>query len=285
MSSPHPFEDPQTMRLILVYLHYAGDGAWERDPDAAELIAYATAKYASLAIKHHLEPAEAAAVAWDVMRTRAARIAGDPWAVITHSVALHLYYEERARGLLCGADQVRTDDVVDFHDAERINAHEASLADYHPAFWSYDDVSDFEDTPPSAQAVGQTPQEPTNAFFALDDAVTAFVESGWPLPAARLALECIAARLINTGSKYAAFESLRRDRSIRLQLDIDQDSWVRVLHAVLGHDNPNLERTAVGRGILQRLLIGERTAEIFGSSAVASAIAASAPSETEAVHA
>jgi hypothetical protein len=145
-------------------------------------------------------------------------------------------------------------------------------------------VSDFDDPPPRVEAAGETPPEPTNAFFALDDAVTAFVESGWPLPAARLALECIAARLINTGSKYAAFESLRRDRSIRLQLDIDQDSWVRVLHAVLGHDNPNLQRTAVGRGILQRLLIGERTAEIFGTSAIASAIAASAPSEKEATH-
>lgn len=285
MKNTHPFEDPERLRMLLVDLHYAGDGAWQHDSDAAELIAYTSSKYASLAIKHHLDPADAAAAAWDVMRTRAARIADDPWAVITHSVALHLYYEERARGLLCGADQVRTDDVADFHDAERINAHEANLADYHPAFWSFDDMSNLEDPPRPEADSSETPPEPTNAFFALDAAVNAFIESGWPASAARLALECIASRLINTGSKHAAFESLRRDQSIRFQLDIDQDSWVAVLHAVLGHDNPNLQRTAAGRGILQRLLIGERVDEIFGSAKVADAIENSAPTEREAAHA
>lgn len=284
MTDTIPFEDPQLLRMLLVDIHYGGERSWEHDPDAAELIAYATTKYAGLAKKHHLDPADAGAAAWDVMRTRAARIADDPWAVITHSVALHLYYEERARGLLCGADQVRTPDVAKFHDADRINAHEANLADYHPAFWSFDDLTDIDAPPPPELPSEQAPDESTNAFFALDEAVNAFVESGWPPPAARLALECIAARLINTGSKYRAFESLRRDRSIRFQLDIDQDSWVAVLHAVLGHDNPNVQHTAAGRGVLQRLLIGERADEIFGTEQIAEAIAAAAPKESEVAH-
>lgn len=285
MNDPHPFEDPQQLRMLLVALHYAGDGAWEHDPDAAELLAFATTKYATLAMKHHLEPTEAASAAWDVMRTRAARIADDPWAVITHSVALNLFYEERARGLLCGADQVRSEDVADFHDAERISDRDTNIADYHPSFWSLDDVSEIEEPPAPDPDDDEPQEEPTNAFVALDTAVQAFVELGWPRPAARMALECIAARLIRTGSKHSTFESLRRDRSIRCQLDIDQDSWVSVLHAVLGHENPDLGRTAAGRGILQRLLIGERLDELFLVESIAEAIAAAAPVPTESIHA
>ena len=169
-----------------------------------------------------------------------------------------MFYEERAQGLLCGTDQVRTDDVTDFHDADRISDHETNLADFHPSFWSFDDLSDVED-PLAVDPDSEEPDdEPTNAWVALETAVEFFVDSGWSRPAAQMALECIAARLIRTGNKRSTFESLRRDPSIRCHLDIDQDSWIAVLHAVLGHDQPNLEHTAAGRGILKRLLTGER---------------------------
>ena len=73
MSDIHPFDDPERLRLLLVDVHYGGDRPWEHDPDVAELMALTARKYAGLAAKHHRDPAEAAAAAWDVMRTRAAR--------------------------------------------------------------------------------------------------------------------------------------------------------------------------------------------------------------------
>lgn len=281
MSDIHPFDDPERLRLLLVDVHYGGDRPWEHHPDVAELMALTIRKYAGLAAKHHRDPAEAAAAAWDVMRTRAARIADDPWAVITHAVALQMFYEERAQGLLCGTDQVRTDDVTDFHDANRISDHETSLADFHPSFWSFDDLSEVDD-PLAIDPDSEEPdEEPTNAWVALETAIEFFVESGWPRAAARLALECIAARLIRTGAKRSTFESLRRDPSIRCQLDIDQESWIAVLHAVLGHDRSDLEHTAAGRGILKRLLTGERFDELFQLSGLAEVIATAAPSAAE----
>jgi hypothetical protein len=205
--------------------------------------------------------------------------------VITHAVALHTFYEERAQGLLCGTDQVRTDDVTDFHDADRISDHETSLADFHPSFWSLDDLSDVED-PLAVDPDSEEPDaEPTNAWVALETAVEFFVDSGWSRAAAQMALECIAARLIRTGNKRSTFESLRRDPSIRCHLDIDQDSWIAVLHAVLGHDRPNLEHTATGRGILKRLLTGERYDELFHLTGIADVIANAAPIATERAHA
>ena len=127
--------------------------------------------------------------------------------------------------------------------------------------------------------------EPTNAWVALETAVEFFVDSGWSRAAAQMALECIAARLIRTGNKRSTFEALRRDPSIRCQLDIDQESWIAVLHAVLGHDLPNLEHTASGRGILKRLLTGERYDELFHLTGIADVIADAAPIATERAHA
>lgn len=285
MNDIHPFDDPERLRMLLVDVHYGGDSPWEHDPDVAELMALATRRYAGLAAKHHCDPTEATAAAWDAMRTRAVRIADDPWAVITHAVALHLFYEERAQGLLCGTDQVRTDDVTDFHDADRISDHETNLADFHPSFWSLDDLSDVEDPLVVDPDTDEPDEEPTNSWVALETAVEFFVDSGWSRPAAQMALECIAARLIRTGNKRSTFESLRRDPSIRSQLDIDQDSWIAVLHAVLGQDQPNLEHTAAGRGILKRLLTGERYDELFHLTGIADIIANAAPVRTGRAHA
>ena len=50
------FTTPGGLRLLLTELHYAGPSAWRHDPDAAELMDYATQKYAALARKHGLEP-------------------------------------------------------------------------------------------------------------------------------------------------------------------------------------------------------------------------------------
>ena len=53
-------------------------------------------------------------------RSRATRLAEDPWAVITHAVHLSLVYESRARGLLCSTQQARHSSGTGYHDAELV---------------------------------------------------------------------------------------------------------------------------------------------------------------------
>lgn len=77
--SAEDYRNSEGLRALLNRLHTAGRGAWEQDPVAAELMAFAAEKYAALARKHRLDPWEAASAAFDVMRTKAARTAEDPW--------------------------------------------------------------------------------------------------------------------------------------------------------------------------------------------------------------
>ena len=91
-------------------------------------------KYAGLAHKYGLEPTDAAAAAFEVMRMRSTRVAEDPWAVVTHAVELTLIYESRAEGLLCSTGQARKTAGLDYHDAQRFADRESDIADYHPAF-------------------------------------------------------------------------------------------------------------------------------------------------------
>ncbi|GAA2516779.1 hypothetical protein [Rarobacter incanus] len=91
----------EELRDLLCRLHEQGPGAWSQDAAVPKLMEYVCEKYAALAVKHGLDPWEAASAAFDVMRTCAAREARDPWAVITHAVRITCIYEERAQGLLC----------------------------------------------------------------------------------------------------------------------------------------------------------------------------------------
>ena len=100
------YRTSEGLRALLKRLHAAGQRAWEHDPVAAELMAFAAEKYAALAHKHRLDPWEAASAAFDVMRTKAARTADDPWAVITHAVRITCIAEERGQGLLCSTHQI-----------------------------------------------------------------------------------------------------------------------------------------------------------------------------------
>lgn len=254
------------LRLLLVRLHFSGPRTWADDPEACQLMEFAMDKYCALAHKHGLQPSDAAVAAFDVMRTRAARVADDPWAVVTRAVQLSLIYEARAQGLLCSTDQARREALAEYHDAERFSDRDLELADYHPALQFKDNLEEIE-APKRADE-----EEPTNAYMALDTAVDLFVELGWPERAARFALEYICSRAIRSRDRVAAYESLRRDREARACLELDQASWLAVLRAVLGNPNPDYEATAAGRGVLLRLLIGEQVDELFADTALADAI-------------
>lgn len=266
------FATTEGLRLLLLDLAYAGRRAWQTSPEAAELMTYAMAKYAGLAHKYGLEPTEAAAAAFEVMRMRSTRVAEDPWAVVTHAVELTMIYESRAEGLLCSTGQARKTAGLDYHDAERFADRDSEIADYHPAFHFHANMAD-----PYAPKQDCPEVEPTNALFALADAVKFFEELGWRHRDAKLGLEYIAARLDRCGDPRTAYVSLRRDGNGPGWLDVDQDGWLTMLRAMLGDPHIDYVDTDRGRGILLRLCTGEVVTDLFEDRVLADAIEAIAP--------
>ncbi len=242
------------LRTLLIRLHN-GEAGWN-DREAEELMVFAMTKYGALARKHGQEPSDAAAAAYEAMRTRAVREALDPWAVVTRAVQLTLTYESRANGLLCSTARARRSESTAFHDAERFSDRETAIYEYHPAFqieqnWEGDDE-------PGTDLADQS----TTAFEAVDRAIDVFTTLGWPLETARGGIEYICNRLMRTGSRLTAFEYLRRDHHAQALLDLDQRSWLALLRAVLGIQHPDREHTNAGRGVLMLLLIGHEVDDV-----------------------
>lgn len=245
------FETSEGLRALLDRLHACGRGAWRQDPEAAALMEHAAARYAGLARKHGLDPWEAAAAAFDAMRTPAVRGAADPWAVVTRAVQVTMIAEERANGLLCSTHQARRPHYSVFHDAERFSDRENPVTDYHPAFH----VNPLDEPDPAPSAPAQDGS--TGVVTAVEDTIALFTLIGWPPATARAAVEYVSARLTEATSRASAHESLRRDRHARALLDIPSASWNGLLRLVLGNPDPDHARTTAGRGVLLRLLIGE----------------------------
>lgn len=260
------------LRALLCRLHEEGPGAWRTDPAARELMAYAADKYAALARKHRLDPWEAAAAAFDVMRTRSAREADDPWAVVTHGVQKTCIAEERGHGLLCSVHQARKARYTMFHDAERLSDRDNPLDEYHRAFHVTDPDPADEELEPLAPA-GVT----TSATSAMEDAIAFITLLGWPPHTARGTVEHICGMLAKAGSRHAAFEALRRDKHARALLDVPRASWSAMLRVLLGNHAPGVSATLAGRGILLRLLIGETLPVLLRDDDLVLTVALSAP--------
>src|SRR3954452_24422747 len=238
--TPLDFRTTEGLRLMLVRLRYASDG-WRHDPEASDLMTYAMDKYGALARKYGYEPVEAAIAAFDAMHTRPVRVAEDPWAVVTRAVELTLIYDHRADGLLCSNQQARRDVAIERHDVERFSDRETDLVDFHPAFAipAPQDSIEFND---EESDDAEEDEEPTNAWFAVDDAVAVFVALRWPEEVALPAIEYICTRLVRAGNRGTAFEALRRDPHAQAMLDVDQRAWLVFLRVILGnpHSAPRL---------------------------------------------
>lgn len=267
------FENSERLRELLTRLTAGGPDAWRSDPEAAALMRHAAQKYAALARKHGLDPWEAAAAAFEAMRTAAVRRADDPWAVITRAVQITCIAENRANGLLCSVHQARRPRYSSFHDAERFSDRENPLTDYHPAFRA-DPFTDVEDDEreDSDESTGSTGVE-----SAVEDVIALLCWHGWEPDVARAAVECICARLAESVSRAGAYESLRRDRHARALLDIPAPSWYRLLRIILGTPDTQLLGTNAARGVLLRLLIGEAMWHLMDDTDLGAAIKVSAP--------
>jgi len=256
MTTTPGFATSEALRTLLRRLHDGGGDAWRNDREAADLMAFTMRKYGALARKHGLEPADAAVAAFEVMRTRAARNAFDPWAVVTRAVQLTLMYEAKANGLLCSPGRARRPESEHHHDAERFTERATPVYDYHPAFRVEAEQDEHSGS-------GDQRDEPTNAFVAVDRAVEVFTVLGWPADTARTGIEYICNRLMRAGSRPAAFEALRRDPHAQALLDLDQRGWLAMLRAVLGNQHRDRVRTCAGRGLLLLLLSGHQVEDVL----------------------
>lgn len=263
------YTSSEGLRALLHRLHNAGPGAWEHDPAAAGLMAFAAEKYTPLARKHGLDPWEAASAAFDVMRTRAAREADDPWGVVTHAVRITCIAEERGQGLLCSVHQARRPHVSCFHDPERLSERENTLSDYHPAFHITD--PHYHDTDDDAG------DDRVSVAGAVEDTILLFTLLGWPEGTARAAIEHVCEALARIGSRTSTYENLRRDRHARALLDVPGGSWTVLLRVLLGHTSPAYATTAQGRGVLLRLLIGESLPALLSDDELIATIGLAAP--------
>lgn len=246
-AAPTSFRTPEGLRALLERLHDDGKGAWQRDVDVAALMEYTAGRYASLARKHGLDPWEAASAAFDAMLTPAVRNAEDPWAVVTRAVQVTLIAEERGNGLLCSTHQARRPQYSGFHDPERFSDRENPLTDYHEAL----------QVAPAGEDENESDDEAFAVVRAVEDAIKLLTLLDWPEQTARAAIEHICTRLGEAPSRASAAESLRRDPHARAVLDLSSTSWNALLRAFLGNPDPDQARTAVGRGVLYRLLVGE----------------------------
>lgn len=280
MKTP-PFTTAQGLRLLLVRLHYSPAGAWRHDPDAHELMQFATQKYAALARKYGLTSEDAAYAAFEAMRTRAVRTAIDPWAVVTRAVQVTLIYEARAQGLLCSNHQARRPEVASHHDAERFCERENDLTDYHPAFHVTDQFDEgYDDCSLDAAEA----DEPTNAWVAAEHAAAIMVDNGWPHPTATGCVEYICSQLIRSGNRATAYTRLTRDHHAEALLDLSHTHWIAVLQALLGNQLPTHERAREGRGLLQLLALGYLPGELSAVPCFAEVFEATAPSHEGVSH-
>lgn len=273
---PEDFTTREGLRALLHRLHETGPHAWEHDPIAREVMAYAADKYAALARKHGLDPWEAASAAFDVMRARATRTADDPWGVVTHAVRITCIAEERGQGLLCSTHQARRPHVSAFHDPERLSDRENPLTDYHPAFHYTDDDPTETD---ASSSTGGSDEACTSAGSAMEDAIALFTLLGWPPHIARAGVEHVCQALARIGNRRSAYEALRRDKHSRALLDVSADAWTALLKALLGHPHPSYAATVAGRGVLLRLLIGEPLRVLLRDDDLVLMIALAAPSD------
>lgn len=259
------FRDSEGLRMLLARLQADGGVSWRTDPEASELMQFTAKRYAALARKHHLDPWEAAAAAYDAMRAPSTLRADDPWAIVTRAVQVTCIAEERAQGLLCSVHQARRPKVSSYHDAERFSDREHALPDYHPAF-SINPVDAQNEAPPL-----------NDVQAAVEDAILLFTLLGWPVDRARGGVEYVCGRLADAPSRASAYEALRRDYAARALLDVPQQAWMAMLRALLGYCNPVQAHTTASRGILLRLLIGEPLRALLRDDDLVSEIVANAP--------
>lgn len=261
--NPEPaFASSAGLRVLLDRLHDAGPDAWREDPDANALLAYTIDRYAPLARTWHRDPGEAATAAFLAMRHDGVRRAADPWAVVTRAVQVSLSAENHADRHLTSVEKARRSQHADADTPLRAGDYTDTLTHTEPA-----------SSPGMAWGPHPADQDYTEPVLA--DATTLLRLLGWPEPVAATVVEYVAARLADAGSIPAAYETLRRDTAIRVQLDLDRTAWTTLVGVLLG-GRPQPGRPT-RQGILARLLLGDTIRDLLDDTTLVRAVIAAVP--------
>jgi hypothetical protein len=261
------FEDPTYLRGLLVRLHEAG--SWDVDPEASELVRFTIRRFSPLARKHHVEPDDAGSAAFEVMVSESARTAEDPWAVIVHAVTITLRATQFADEALCSVETARRGGLSGCR-AERFSERDLSV-------WEH--LSGFSVGFSSGLDLDGEPAGPISPSIRDQAARIArlFARCGWDFLTALDAVEVILLRVADSGSLPAAYESLRRDETLRLSVDLPKASWTGILRALLGVPGDDYAHTRHGQGLLVRLGLGDSDRDLDTDRDLASTIGALAP--------
>jgi len=150
-----PFADSEYLRRVLIRICNTDDG-WNTDPEAEPLITYAADRFAQLAVKHHLEPADAMAACFEAMRNPSVRYGIDPWGVIVTAVATTFRAWQFADEALTSIDTARRGGLSGCR-AERFCERDLPVWEHNPAF-----AIDFPDTldgEPESDAPASIPEQ------------------------------------------------------------------------------------------------------------------------------
>lgn len=262
--NPEPaFASSAGLRVLLDRLHDAGPDAWRNDPDANALLAYTIDRYAPLARTWHRDPGEAATAAFLAMRHDGVRRAADPWAVVTRAVQVSLSAENHADRHLTSVEKARR------------SQHAGADAPLRAGDYTDTLTTHTSEPASTAMAWGTQPADQDDTKPVLADATTLLRLLGWPEPVAATVVEYVAARLADAGSIPAAYETLRRDTAIRVQLDLDRTVWTTLVGVLLG-GRPQPGRPT-RKGVLARLLLGDTIRDLLDDTALVRVVIAAVP--------
>lgn len=220
------------------------------------MLAYTIERYAPLARSWHRDPGEAASAAFLAMIHDGVRRAADPWAVVTRAVQVSLSAENHAERHLTSTEKARRTQHAD----QDVPVRAGELTD----------TLTFSTLGPDLGSDRETDTEPVIA-----DAAALLALLGWPETVAGPVVQYIAGRLADAGSIPAAYETLRRDRAIRAQLDLDRAAWSGLLGVLLGA-RPQPGRPT-RKGLLARLLLGESVRQLLDDTALVRVVLACRP--------
>lgn len=222
--------------------------AWSTSPVAAELMGYATAKYAPLAKAWHRDPADAAVEAFFAMITPSTLRARDPWAVVTRAVARSVAAETLAERFLTSQDKARRPTRRPDADPVRAGDYEDYLYDIHPH---------------------QPGEQAEDGVDRIVRTTTVFlVSTGWAHRGVEQAVDYIAHRITGLRSREAAAETVTGDLHIATRLGYDPDTWRSLVRLTVGRRPRHDEREM---GLFARVLLGDDLGELLADSRLVAA--------------
>lgn len=240
------FTTPEGLRQVIIEL--TTHAAWSTSPVAAELMVYATTKYAPIAKAWHRDPADAGYEAFTAMITPSTLRATDPWAVVTRAVALSIAAETLAERLLTSQDKARRPKKRPDAEPVRAGHYEDYLYDIHPH-------QPFERAEDGVDRVVRT----ASVFLVL---------TGWGPRPVEQAVDYIAHRITGLRSRESAAETVAGDLHIATRLGYGPDAWRGLVKLTVGRRPKNGEREM---GLFARVLLGDNVAELLADERLVSA--------------